>query len=283
MSRASNPLEELLEERAAFLVDVRAFFSHRSFLEVDLPLLIPKAQIDAYIHPMETSSGFLHTSPEYAMKKVLSQVPRDIYQIAHVFRKGESGRYHTPEFLMVEWYRIGFGYQALIDETLALLQHLLGPLEVRYARFQDLWRYVPQDDLRTKEELFDAFVVPELRKQEICVITDYPPEAASLARVEEGTAQRFEIYMRGLELANGFVECSCSKTLRGRLEEQNALRTAAGNPAYEIDEEFLQASEQLPPCAGVSVGLDRVFLRKKSATHIDEISPLRLVTQSLAQ
>ncbi|MEL7431862.1 MAG: amino acid--tRNA ligase-related protein [Chlamydiota bacterium] len=278
MCRVSDSALSLLQARAELLKSVRAFFARRSVLEVDLPYLIPKAQIDAYIDPIETPFGFLHTSPEFTMKKVLSKAPIDLYQIAHVFRAHEEGRYHKTEFSMVEWYRMGFSYEEIIEETLKLLEELLGPKETVYATHQELWKHVPKEDSRDKEILFDTFIVPKLKEYPITVVTHYPPESASLANIKNGLAERFEIYVRGLELANGFVECTCKESLRRRFEEQNALRERSGKKAFAIDEAFLDASENLPPCAGVSLGLDRAFLLQRKKTHIEEVSPLHFPT-----
>lgn len=219
----------------------RDFFAARNILEVDCCALAPCAAIDANIDPIHASvtpseTGYLHTSPEYAMKRLLAAGSGDIYYLGHVFRKGEIGPRHNPEFTMAEWYRIGLPFSSLMEETCAFLSLFLGPLPTRTLSYKEAFLgYAGVDPFRASAEtlrraaaqhklhapaswsrddylylLLSHLIEPHLGRGELTLLTDYPPSEAALACVlhkdGETVAERFEIYHEGVELANGYHE-----------------------------------------------------------------------------
>ena len=282
------------------LAQARRFFAERGLLEVDPSALVLRAPIDANIDVIEASvtdseKGFLHTSPEYAMKRLLVAGAPDLYFLGHVFRKGEVGRLHNPEFTMAEWYRHGFSLEQMIEETCAFLFLFLGPLPVRTVSYREAFaQYVKvdytRDDLSpflpphaqgwsratARHYLLSHQIEPQLGQGELTVLTDYPPSEAALAAVVEKkgerVAERFEIYYQGVELTNGYHELSDDATLRERFEEENALRASKGQKPYALDEPFLSAMQQgLPPCCGVSVGFDRALMLRHKAPSLQDV------------
>jgi len=302
---------QLIQARARLLSQVRAFFSSRGLTEVDVPLLVSGAPLDDHIDLFETevSPGvvrYLHSSPEYGMKRLLAAGCGDLFQISHVFRKGELSARHNPEFLMAEWYRIGWTLDELIEETVALLHELLGPLPVRSCRYGDLLQQVcgkdlweasasqcrevlhhfgielsaeaAQSDAKSLIQLLFASVVePHLTGAELIVVRDFPPDQAALARVVEKqgrrVAERFEIYGHGLELCNGYDELNNPQEQRQRFEASNLLRLQRGLAPYLMDGALLEDLERMPPCAGVAVGLDRVFQLALQLPSLADVLP----------
>jgi lysyl-tRNA synthetase class 2 len=290
---------QTLRARAAMLADARAFFAERGVLEVETPTLSAAAPCDPQIEPLSAGiSGFarrfyLCTSPEYAMKRLLAAGSGDIYQISKVFRDEEHGRWHNPEFTMVEWYRLGLDDGALMRETEALLARLLAPFRrlaatQRLTYAEALERHAGVDihtaseaqlaqaaarlgidchanlDRDARLDLLMALIVgPKLGCNDTpTFICDYPPSQASLARIKPGVRQvaaRFELYLDGLELANGFHELCDAAEQRARFEQDLALRRSRGQPLPPLDMRLLDALEHgLPDCAGVALGFDRV-------------------------
>lgn len=219
----------LARTRSHFKTLARKFFRERGVLEVDTPHIQPCGSLDTYIEAMEVvGEGYLHTSPEYWMKKLIESDPQDIYQICHVFRKNEKGRLHHPEFTMIEYYRMGMEYSLFIEEVLDLIRLFIGPQSATYLPHQEAlekYAHLPSDDLNIT---WGNEVEPNL--QDLTVITDYPKEEAALARIVDGTARRFEVYYKGIELANGYDELT-------------------EHPDYRI-----------PPCCGVALGFDRLLM-----------------------
>jgi lysyl-tRNA synthetase class 2 len=247
--------------------------------------------------------AYLHTSPEYAMKRLLAAGSGDIYQIARVYRDGESGRYHNPEFTMIEWYRINHDHHQLMDDVEQLIGCLIPARcvdrseRLSYQEAVNLYAQVdalndltpmllgslqqagidvPADIQQDRDALLDlimAVVVgPKLGRQRLTFIYDYPASQASLARVRGVVASRFEMYLDGLELANGFHELANPEEQRARFEQDSLQRSQRGLPSVPVDEHFLAAlTHGLPECAGVAVGFDRVMMCAISAEHIDEV------------
>lgn len=303
----SPGLPNHLVERASLLRRARQFFYERGVTEVDVCALVTHAPIDSNIDVIaadvsDTERGFLHTSPEYAMKRLLTQGAGDIFFLGHVFRKNELGRFHNPEFTMAEWYRLNFSLDQMIEETCSFLSLFLGSLPLRILSYRDAFKEYAkinytQDDLRkaaldhglspqTPEwsqaaylhYLLTHIVEPNLGRGELTVLTDYPPDEAALActtqKNGEEVAERFEIYYEGVELANGYHELSHSSTLRRRLEQENQLRRSLNKETYLLDEAFLSAMTRgLPPCCGVSVGFDRVLMLCLKTSSIHSIIP----------
>ena len=303
---------EILRDRAEMLARVRSFFNEKRVVEVDCPLVSSSASVDAHIDliPCLDPSGsyrYLHSSPEYGMKRLLSEGMGDIYQLAHVFRQGDVGRKHNPEFLMAEWYRVGVSFSRMIEETLEFMRLFLGDLPASFISYrealktytgidyvhatpEELFNYIKANQVETYtgllEEGKDAllnlilglFVEPHLGKNELTALTHYPSTQAALAQTkkikDETVAERFEIYYQGVELANGYHELAKAGEQRLRLEEANNQRLNMGKEALPIDENFLKALEKgLPDCCGVAVGVDRLMMLRHKAETISDVIP----------
>ncbi len=285
-----------IEQRAAMFAAARQFFADRKILEVDTDLLRPAAPIDAYIDVMRVEMGggkigYLHTSPEYELKKLLAQGSGDIYQLGHVYRAGEEGPRHSPEFTMAEWYRVGMAYEPFIEETLNFIRLFLPDLSSEILSYRQAFLRIAQidyihDDLAPHllpfsksaiewdrdtqlSLLFSHLVEPHLGQGRLTVITDYPASQASLAKaiVVDGVkvGHRFEVYYNGIELANGFDELTDPIEQRIRLEEENAKRISLGKESLPIDEDFIASLYYLPQSCGVAVGFDRLMLLMTSS------------------
>jgi lysyl-tRNA synthetase class 2 len=289
----------VLEARARVKACVRDFFAARHVLEVDTPALSPAATPDPAVDSIEATLGvlgkracYLHTSPEYAMKRLLVEHARDIYQISRVFRDGELGRWHQPEFLLLEWYRRGFTEVELMDEVEALVVTVmrdngrdLGSVRTTYKdAFVRALEVDPHGDVAalpkalarrgidvpaglTRDGLLDlaltAVVVPGFAPRVVTFVHDYPASQAALAEIKQRSppvAARFEAFVGSLELANGFKELTDAAEQRRRFQTELDLRLGAGRPVPPLDEAFLAAlARGLPPCAGVALGLDRLI------------------------
>lgn len=296
-----EPLKFLFD-RAYMLRKARQFFQDRNLLEVDCGALVKRAPIDSHIHVISatvsnTEQGFLHTSPEYAMKRLLSLGIGDIFFLGHVFRKGEIGRLHNPEFTMAEWYRINISFEELIQETCAFIFLFLGEIPIRIISYRDVFnQYVgidytrdPLDHLlpsngkhwqRTESlhYILSHKIEPHLGDDELTILTDYPSNEAALARLVEKNgefvAKRFEIYHQGVELANGYHELSDVKELKERFDRENKARAERHEETYVLDESFLSAIEKgLPDCCGVSVGFDRALMLRNKAERLNQVLP----------
>lgn len=296
---------EALHHRARMACRVREFFAARQVLEVETPVLSVAAVTDPQIESLATRvSGmpgryFLHTSPEYAMKRLLAAGSGDIYQLCKVFRDEERGRWHNPEFTLLEWYRVGFDDAALMTEVEALVGAVLGPhrrlapaerltyaevvhrhagVDAHTADDASLGRAAADLGIECRAELdrdakldllMGLVVGPKLGIERPCFVCDYPASQASLARLKPGlppVAARFELYIDGIELANGFHELANGEEQRRRFEADLATRRARGRVEPPLDERLLDALEAgMPDCAGVALGFDRlvaVALRK---------------------
>jgi elongation factor P--(R)-beta-lysine ligase len=293
-----------LVERARICASVRAFFDARGFLEVQTPLLVPSPGLDPHLDAFEVVDGdrgsprWLSTSPEYQMKRLLGQGLTRIYQIARCFRRAESGALHNPEFTMVEWYRAGAGMAEVMGDTEQLLASVtegavrLGervvevtpPFErlavcdafARYAGWsrEETLAAAASDEDRYFRALVDQ-VEPALAAAPRAVfLVDYPATQASLARrkpEDPNLAERFELYVAGVELCNGFGELVDPVEQRARLVHDQETRRARGQPAYPIDERFLEALERVPPSGGNAMGLDRLVALACGTTRIADV------------
>ncbi|MCI5051960.1 MAG: hypothetical protein MRY21_02335 [Simkaniaceae bacterium] len=240
-----------LASRAQMLAAVRHFFAERSVMEVDTPLLAATPPIDTYIDIFETTCGhYLHSSPEYAMKKLLSKGAGDIYQMSHVYRKGELGRLHNPVFTMIEWYRMHLTFDQLIEETIALIELFVGPRKQVRLTHEEALEGHPIGDLHY---VWSHHVEPAMDPEALTIVTDFPASEAALAKVVDGKAQRFEIYLGGIELANGYDELTDSSEQLKRLQDANTKN-------YPIDYELIEALKTLPNCVGVAAGFDRLLM-----------------------
>jgi elongation factor P--(R)-beta-lysine ligase len=305
-----------LRLRAELLSRIRAFFAARGVLEVDTPALSASTIPDPNIHsfatryqgpgPRHGAALYLHTSPEFPMKRLLAAGSGDIYQIARVFRDGEAGRRHNPEFTLLEWYRVGWDHHRLMDEVASLVGELL-PESAR----QPAWRFSYRELFRRHLDLdpFRASVAeliacaetqgvvaptgltndapdpwldlllthciePRLPPERLVFVHDYPSTQAALARIrpdDPPVAERFELYLGGIELANGFHELADPVEQRCRFERDNRLRAERGLPPIPLDEQLLAALEHLPDCAGVALGVDRLLMLAAGKRQLDEV------------
>lgn len=288
----------------------REFFAKRGVLEVETPILSAASVADPQIESLTTHVAgmpaplYLCTSPEYAMKRLLAAGSGDIYQICKVFRDAERGRWHNPEFTLVEWYRLGFDDAQLMVEAEALIGDMLAPYRrlapaehLTYAaalrQHAGVDAYASTDaelmdsaarhgiqchaqlDRDAKLDLLMGFVVtPRLGLERPCFIVDYPASQAALARLKPGlppVAARFELFLDGVELANGFHELIDGAEQRARFAEDLRTRQARGQVQPPLDERLLAAlAEGLPDCAGVALGFDRLVALAIGATRIED-------------
>ena len=305
----------MLERRADALARIRKFFRQRAVLEVDTPIVVNAPVTDVHIHSARVhlhdaaSPLFLHTSPEYAMKRLLAAGSGDIYQICHVVRGFERGTLHNPEFTLIEWYRIGVSLDELMSEVEALVREVLGdhaadrtservtyrdafvrelgldPFTASPAELARAAREIGFDAARSDEEdrdtlldlLMGAIVGPRLGRDALTFVHAYPASQAALARLDPKdprTALRFELYCDGIELANGFHELASAVEQRARFARDRRERQRLGLPDFEFDERLLAAlAAGLPDCAGVAVGFDRLLMIATGARRIDEVIP----------
>ncbi|AXT38000.1 elongation factor P--(R)-beta-lysine ligase [Alteromonas sp. BL110] len=299
--------------RAELLRTIREFFYARNVLEVDTPLLSNGTVTDEHLDAFDTQFNFatsgkpsklyLQTSPEYAMKRLLCADSGSIYQVCKAFRHEGEGRWHNPEFTMLEWYRLGFDHFALMDEVDALLKETIHTASADKMTYQEAFqRYLNIDPLSADDEillsamaqhhidihapqslsydsklqlLFSYVIEPKIGIERPCFVYNFPASQAALAKLssaDERVAERFEVYYQGAELANGFHELSAAKEQRVRFETDNKKRKEAGLPVKPIDENFLDAlNAGLPACAGVALGIDRLLMLKIGASHIKEV------------
>ena len=278
----------MLKRRALLLADIRLFFQQRGVMEVETPCLESYPAIAVGVDSMQAEKRYLRHSPEYAMKRLLAAGSGDIYQIAKVFRAGEYGRWHNPEFTMLEWYRLGWDYHQLANETLDLLSTLIAPhrsmQKPRLLSCQEAFADYLKLDLahcdrprllaRCRELGFSScpsendafnFLVDEIARHhfaedQLTVLYNYPAYQAQLAKLNHH-AERYEIYLGRVELANGYSELNDAALCEQRLRNENAMRMQAGKHALPLSRPLLAALQAgLPDCAGVSVGVDRLLM-----------------------
>ncbi|HXH02395.1 MAG TPA: EF-P lysine aminoacylase EpmA [Candidatus Competibacteraceae bacterium] len=309
---------DMLRLRAELAAKVRAFFAARGVLEVDTPVLSVAGVTDPHLHSFSTryhgpggrygTTLYLHTSPEFPMKRLLAAGSGSIYQLCKVFRDGEAGRRHNPEFTLLEWYRVGFDHQRLALEVAELVHELLaGRVELgapQRLSYRDAFlRHIGLDphrsavaELAARAEalgvpvppgmpdadpdpwldlLLTQCIEPQLGRGRLTFVYDYPASQAALARIRPGDpplGERFELYLEGIELANGFHELGDSAEQRRRFQQDNARRRAQGLPEVPLDEALLAALEAgLPPCAGVALGFDRLLMLAAGKTRLEEV------------
>lgn len=262
-----------LGARAQLLTLIRAFFADRDVLEVQTSVLAAHTVTDLNIESMAVGAhGYLQTSPEYQLKRLLAAGAPSLYQLGPVFRAGEIGRLHNPEFTLLEWYRLGFDDQALMREVAQLIDQVLGEDDYAYHRYGDL-----VGDLDRNPEELDLALVDALNElgDGRHFITHYPADQAALARlhVDDPTvAARFELVVNGVELANGYYELTDADEQRRRFASDLEKRRLAGKAEPNIDEYFLAALDSgLPDCAGVALGVDRLLMLQQGASSLAEI------------
>ncbi|KQH86540.1 poxB regulator PoxA [Vibrio furnissii] len=305
---------EQLKQRAALLSRIRQFFAERDVLEVDTPAMSHATVTDVHLHTFQTqfvgpgyaTGRHLHlmTSPEFHMKRLLAAGSGSIYQMAKAFRNEENGRYHNPEFTMLEWYRVGFDHHDLMDEMDALLQMTLQtgaserltyqqafltvlgvcPLEGSMAELKQAAASLGLSDIAELETdrdtllqlLFSMGVEGNIGQHVPAFVYDFPASQAALAKINPNDARvadRFEVYFKGIELANGFHELDNPREQLARFEADNAKRIDMGLAPQPIDYHLIAALEAgLPACAGVALGIDRLIMLALGEDHIDKVT-----------
>ena len=291
-----------LQLRARVNATIRTFFAERDVLEVETPVLSAAGNTEPNIDSFTTdfsghaSAGartrWLRTSPEYPLKRLLAAGLGDCYELGRVFRNGEAGGRHNPEFTMLEWYRVGWDHHRLIDETVALVQQVLALVDrqatVEVLTYRELFaRHAGVDpftaslaqlqaplhevainpDGLTRDDWLDLLMThriqPAFSDAVLTVVHDWPASQAALARIRPGEpplAERFELYLGQYELANGYHELNDAAEQRARFVRDHAVRTARGAVLPPIDEPLLACLDDLPACAGVAVGVDRLLM-----------------------
>lgn len=331
-----------LKQRAQIIAKIREFFASRKILEVETPLLCSSTNPAPHLDSFCCEQHYLQTSPEFAMKRLLAAGSGDIYQICKAFRAGEAGRIHNPEFTILEWYRVGWDHQQLMDEVDAFLQFVLEtPVATRITYEELFLKYLninphtcsvvelqncanqhkinlpqldaPDDYLSL---LMTHLIEPKIGKKNPVFVYDFPASQAMLAKVRpdkspiysqqsgistrrqgasagsvfvsymtqasdaannaenlsaKSIASRFEIYYKGLELANGFHELNDAREQRQRFIADNQKRRELNKQEIPLDEKFLAGLPQMPPCAGVAVGVDRLIMLATKAKAIKDV------------
>jgi lysyl-tRNA synthetase class 2 len=297
-----EPIAAALRLRASLYACIRGFFAERGVLEVETPILSLAGNTEPNIESFSTRfSGhvdagsrerWLRTSPEYPLKRLLAAGVGDCYELGRVFRDGEAGRRHNPEFTMLEWYRVGWDHRRLVDETVELVQAALALLGRRAEVTRRSYREwfvdalgldpftasigelrAPLADVRidagelSRDDWLDLLIThrlqPEIARDRIVVIHDFPATQCALAKIRAGEpplAERFELYLGPYELANGYHELDDAAEQRARFERDNARRRARGQRELPLDERLLAVLDRLPACAGVALGVERLLM-----------------------
>ncbi len=302
---------DTLRKRARLLEQVRGFFRARGLLEVETPVLSAAGVTDPNLHSMAVTHTrpdpslherlYLHTSPEFAMKRLLAAGSGPIWQICRVFRAGERGRLHNPEFTMLEWYRPGWDHHRLMDEVADLIRAVCGDRPLVRQTYAELFEPLdidphrdPESRLRERataldirlpdtpvsgDDLLDLIlavrIAPGLGRGCMHFVHDFPVSQAALSRIRAGenpVAERFECFLDGIEIANGFHELTNAVEQEERFRQDQDTRTRAGRPTPPMDRNLLEAlAKGIPACAGVALGLDRLFMVALGAERIDDV------------
>lgn len=318
MNWLPNASIQQLQKRAKIIQVIRHFFTERGLLEVETPTLSQAGVTDIHLFcfktlfigpdlssTKQTASGlplYLQTSPEFHMKRLLSAGSGSIFQICKAFRNEESGRFHNPEFTLLEWYQVGFDHFLLMDEMDQLLQLVLNCETARRCTYQEAFLEILNvdpltADLKELKEagsklklgavldnetdkdtilqlLFCVAIEPVIALHKPCFVYNFPASQAALAKISEDdprVAERFEVYYKGIELANGFHELSDSQEQLKRFQKDNRLRKRKGLEEMPIDQHFISSLKSLPDCAGVALGIDRLVMLATEQTHIDDV------------
>lgn len=289
--------EETLWLRARLVQAIRRFFTEKGYLEVHTPYLIPAPAPELHIDAIKAGGAYLHTSPELCMKRLLSAGYPKIFQICPAFRQGERGTRHLPEFMLLEWYRVGIDYTGLMDECEEMILYVSdqvgrgGKLEYqgKTIHLQRPWHRI------TVEEAFDRYadmaagkalasgsfdeimvdkIEPLLGMPKPTFLYDYPASLGALARLKPGkpeVAERFELYIGGLEIANAFSELKNLREQKARFQAEREKRRQLGKAVYPMPEQFLKDLQHMPRSAGIALGVDRLIMLFADATCIDDV------------
>jgi lysyl-tRNA synthetase class 2 len=296
-SRNLDGRRECLRLRARLVQAIRRFFVEQGYLEVETPQLIPIPTPEAHTDTIKAGHFHLHTSPELCMKRLLSAGYKKIFQITKCFRDSERGDLHLPEFTILEWYGTGIDYETLMGDCEDLILRVCRDLgrdhTIRYQgaeiHLQKPWDRISVNEAFTRytpltmnaalekglfEELMVREIEPHLGIFRPTVLYDYPAPLAALARLRPDNsdlAERFEIYMGGVELANGFTELTDAQEQRERFERDRQERQRMGKAVYPMPEKFLNALENMPDAAGIALGLDRLVMIFADTSKIDDV------------
>jgi len=304
---------DALRQRARLNALIRAFFAQRDVLEVETPIMSAAGNTEPNIEGFRTRftghvdagspQRWLRTSPEYPLKRLLAAGVGDCYELGRVFRNGEAGGRHNPEFTMLEWYRVGWDHHRLIAETVELVREALAMVgreaSLRVLSYRELFigsvQLDPfsaseaqlraalgdvgiQPDGLTRDDWLDLLMTHRIQcsfqPDQITVIHDWPATQAALARIRPGEpplAERFELYLGAVELANGYHELNDAVEQRQRFQRDLAVRAARGGEQLPLDERFLQALPSMPACAGVAVGVDRLLMALAGTPRIADV------------
>ncbi len=289
--------KKALQKRACVLQGARQFFIENGYLEVETPHRIPAPAPECHIDAIPSGTWFLHTSPELCMKRMMAAGYEKIFQICRCWRERERGSLHLPEFTLLEWYPAGGDYYSLMEECEGLVRFVtrtigLGERLIFRGHEIDLsgsWERVSVKEAfhsyaqtsvaeALEQNLFDEIMVqeiePRLGIKKPTFIFDYPAERGALARLKKedlSLAERFELYIGGLELANGFSELVDSEEQRRRFHLENENRQSFGKPIYSMPDKFLAELDSMPPSAGIALGVDRLVMVLLDAEEIDEV------------
>ena len=292
---------ETLKQRAAIIDRIRQFFKTRGLLEVETPLLYPATVTDQYLQSIRAGDQYLQTSPEFCMKRLIAAGSGPIFQICKAFRDDEIGRQHNPEFTMLEWYQPGFDHHDLMDEMDEFLQDVINSKNVERLSYQDIFLKFTDinphtsntKDLKILASQFELgevldntasqddwlflimshVIEPKLGFEQPTFIYDFPVTQAALAKIRHGdiaVAERFEVYIQGVEIANGFNELADSKEQLQRFESENSSRANKGLEQMPIDHKLIAALEHFPQCAGVALGVDRLVMLATANNNLQD-------------
>lgn len=308
---------EYAQKRAQILQKIRQFFNERNVVEVETPALSQGTVTDVHLEALscrynflsdssveQATSLYLQTSPEFHMKRLLASGYGCIFQIAKAFRHEGAGRFHNPEFTLLEWYRLGFDHFMLMEEVALLLETILTCKKPTKVTYQDLfisflgvdplvadraellslieghnklseWLTVEHDNDILLQFIFSELIEPKIGNDSPCFVYNFPRSQASLAKIsaeDVRVAERFECYFKGIELVNGFNELTDTEAQIKRFQEDNRQRKQLTLSEKSIDKSFIAAlSKGLPQCAGVAMGIDRLIMLALKAEHIEQV------------
>ncbi len=300
-AQSPGPVPSVIQHRHLLLQALRGHFLDRDYHEVETPVHLETPALEAHIDAVSAQGGYLRTSPEFHMKRLVAAGCERIFQIGPCFRAGERGALHRPEFTMLEWYRVGADYLDILSETRELLQAVVravggaglraGGVVIDVA--QD-WQQLTVRDAYTAyagwdpvaafdADRFDLDMVncvePSMCRERPVVLIDYPAPVAALARCKAGdpaVAERWELFVGGIELVNAYSELTDAAEQRRRFAQWSAIRAADGRPAYAPDEAFLRAlGRGMPACGGAALGVDRLLMLLANAASLDDVLPFR--------
>jgi lysyl-tRNA synthetase class 2 len=308
-----TPFRQRLQGRAKLYAMIRTFFAERGVLEVETPILSAAGNTDPNIESFSAPfhghvdagarDRWLRTSPEHPLKRLLADGVGDCYELGRVFRNGEAGERHNPEFTMLEWYRVGWTHRQLMEETIALVEAALALVGRRAEVLIEGYRQLFLDELGldplhadieklraplapydinpqdlTRDDWLDLLITHKLQpafpRDRITVIHDYPASQSALARIRPGDpplAERFELYLGPYELANGYHELNDAEEQRMRFERDNARRRERGLREMPIDEQLLAVLGRMPDCAGVAMGIERLLMCMAGTDRIADV------------